>query len=84
MVWITLPGIYVDKFCHIVADPFCAHHGPHFGKFWFKLHGVLIKLLNLRWPLNVMIIFLYFCLQSNKIRISSSLFRIGKNMKSGV
>ena len=35
MVWITLPGIYVDKFCHIVADPLCAYHGPHFGKLWF-------------------------------------------------
>ena len=35
MVWITLPAIYVDKFCHIVADPLCAHHGPHFGKLWF-------------------------------------------------
>ena len=35
MVWITLPAIYVDKFCHIVADPLCAHHGSYFGKLWF-------------------------------------------------
>ena len=35
MVWITLPGMYIDKFCHIVTDPLCAHHGPRFGKLWF-------------------------------------------------
>ena len=37
IVWITLPGIYsyIDKFCHIFADPLCAHHGLHFGKLWF-------------------------------------------------
>ena len=46
--------------------------------------GDLVKLLHFRWPLNVMVIFLYFCLQSNEIRISSSPFRIDKNMKSGV
>ena len=61
MDYFTKYGIYLDKFFHIVADPLCAHHRPHFGKLWFKLYGVLIKLLNLRWPLNVIIIFYIFC-----------------------
>ena len=51
---------------HIVADPLCAHHGPHFGKLWFKLYGVFIKLLNLRWPLNVMIIIYIFACKATK------------------
>ena len=66
MVWITLPGIYVDKFCHIVANLFCAHHEPHFGKLWFKLYCVLIKLLNLCWLLNVMVIFYIFSCKATK------------------
>ena len=39
MVWITLPDMYVDKFCHIVADLILGSSG----------FGDLIKLLNLRW-----------------------------------
>ena len=62
MVWI-LPGIYVDKFCHIVAGPLCTHHGPHFGNSGF---GDLIKLFNLRCPLNVMVIFCIFACKAIK------------------
>ena len=65
MVWITLPGIYVDKFCHIVANPLCAHHGPHFGNSGF---GNSEKLFNLRWPLTVMIIFYIFACKATKLK----------------
>ena len=63
MVWITLPGIYVNKFSHIVADPLCAHHGPHLRNSGF---GDLVKFLNLRWALNVMVIFYIFACKATK------------------
>ena len=79
MVWITLPGIYVDKFCHIVTDPLCAHHGPHFEKLWFwRFSEITQPSLGVKCYEN----FLCFCLQSNEIRISSIPFQISTNMKS--
>ena len=39
--WIAWYGLHVlyqvymfGKFCHVVADPLCSHHGPQFGKPW--------------------------------------------------
>ena len=46
MVWITLPGIYFDKFCHIVGTPCALITDLILGNSGF---GNLVKLLNLRW-----------------------------------
>ena len=57
MIMITLPSIYVDKCCHIVADPCALIMDLILGNSGF---GDLVKLLNLRWSLNIIVIFLYF------------------------
>ena len=75
------PVYMFEKFCHIVAEPLCTHHGRHFDKLWFWLcskinqPSLAVKRYNK---------FLYFYLQSYEIKISSSLFPFGENMKSGV
>ena len=65
-----------DKFCHVVADPLCTHHGPGFGD--------IVKLLNLRWPLNVMATFYIFVCKATKSEFYQRPFCIGENIRSGV
>ena len=73
MVWITLPAIYVDKFCHIVADPCALITDLILGNSGFDN---LVKLLNLRWPLNVMIIFYTFACKAKKLKFHQVLFEL--------
>ena len=64
MVWITLPGIYVDKFCHIVVTPCAIITDLILGNSGF---GDFVKLLNLCWALNVVIIFYIFACKATKL-----------------
>ena len=66
--------MYIDKFvissrtpCALITDLILRNSG----------FGDLVKLLNLRWPLNVMVIFYIFACKATKSEI-------GENMKSGV
>ena len=81
MVWITLPAIYIDKFCILSWTPCALITDLILGNSGF---GNLVKLLNLPWPLNVMIIFYTFACKATKLKFLSSPFCIGMNMKSGV
>ena len=79
MVSITLLGIYVDKFCHIVADPLCILEtliliiDLILGNSGF---GDLVKLLNLRWALNVMVIFYIFACKATKLKFHQVTFAL--------
>ena len=73
MVSIILPGIYVDKFCHIVADPCALIMDFILGNSRF---GDLVKLLNHRWALNVMVIFYIFACKATKSKFHQVTFAL--------